>query len=357
MRILIDIGHPAHIHYFKNCVKILSLKEHSFFFTVRERDSTIELIKSTGFDYISRGKGGNNILSKLMLMPLIDCRVYKAAKKFNPDLFLSFSSPYAAQVAWIMRKPHIAVDDTEHAVFGQLMYRPFTNTILSPSCYNKKISKKQILFDSLMDFAYLHPCYFKPDVSIRKELQLKDDEKFCILRFVSWDANHDIGEKGLSLQDKIRLVNHINNYCKVFISSEQALPHDLLPYKLNVHPAKLHSVLAEATLYIGEGGTTASESCVLGTPAIYVNRLSAGVFDTLKQYGLLFQLLDIDSVIRKANEILSDTMATENFKKKSEVLLNEKIDATAFFVWFIEKYPESHKIMKEDLEYQYRFKF
>jgi hypothetical protein len=32
------------------------------------------------------------------------------------------------------------------------------------------------------------------------------------------------------------------------------------------------------------------------------------------------------------------------------------IDPTAFLTWFIEKYPESSKIMKENPDYQFNFK-
>jgi len=37
-------------------------------------------------------------------------------------------------------------------------------------------------------------------------------------------------------------------------------------------------------------------------------------------------------------------------------MLADKIDVTAFFVWFIENYPDSAKIMKENPDYQYKFK-
>ncbi|MEG2070418.1 MAG: DUF354 domain-containing protein, partial [Bacteroidales bacterium] len=220
MKILIDIGHPAHIHYFKNCVKILSEKNYDFLFVVRERNSTIELIQNLKFNYRSRGKGGSNLISKLLLIPVIDFKLFKIAKTFNPDIFLSFSSFYAAHIAWIMRKTHIAFDDTEHAVFEHILCRPFTEAVFSPSCYNAKLSKNQILFNSYMELCYLHPNYFIPDDRIYQELNLKENEKYCVLRFVSWDANHDVGQHGLTIDDKIQIVNELSKYCKIFISSE-----------------------------------------------------------------------------------------------------------------------------------------
>jgi len=36
--------------------------------------------------------------------------------------------------------------------------------------------------------------------------------------------------------------------------------------------------------------------------------------------------------------------------------LLDKIDVTAFLVWFVEYYPKSAKIMKENPDYQYNFR-
>jgi len=42
--------------------------------------------------------------------------------------------------------------------------------------------------------------------------------------------------------------------------------------------------------------------------------------------------------------------------EKRNKFLETKIDATGFLIWFIENYPQSAKIMKENPDYQYRFK-
>lgn len=357
MRILIDIGHPAHVHYFKNFVSIMKQKGHSFYFTVRERDSTFSLMDSLQFEYQSRGKGGSNILTKLLLMLKLDYRVYRVAKRFNPDLFMSFASPYAAHVAKVMGNPHITFDDTEHAVFAHKLYRPFSNVILSPSCYYKPIEKKQLLFNSYMELCYLHPNYFIPDPTILNELGIQEGEHYCILRFVSWDANHDVGQKGLSFETKIKLVSELKKYCKVFISSEGKLPKELLPYKLAIHPSRLHHALKYASLYIGEGSTTASESSILGTPAIYVNSLIVGYCkEQEEKFGLSYQFTDQEVIIEKAVEILTDPNSELVYAKRRNSMLSEKIDPTAFMVWFVENYPESVKVMKANPDYQYNFK-
>ena len=356
MRILVDIGHPAHIHYFKNCARILSEKGYEFLFVVRERNSTMELIQSTGFNYVSRGEGKAGLWNKMTGIIQIDHKIYKIAKKFRPDIFLSFSSPYAAHVAWLMRKPHIAFDDTEHAKFEHWMCRPFTDVVLSPSCYNGEIWKNQLLFHSFMEFCYLHPNYFQPDPTVLERIGVKEGDKYCVLRFVSWDANHDVGQKGLSYQDKVRIVEELSKDCRVFISSEQDLDASLQKYQLRIHPQDLHSILHYATMYVGEGGTTASEAVILGTPAIYINTLHIGYLDEDEKRGLLFHPNNLDETLEAIRTIVKDESYRQEYKNKWERLLHDKIDATAFMVWFIENYPKSKKIMKENPDFQNKFK-
>jgi len=356
MKILVDIGHPAHIHYFKNCAQILTAKGYQFLFVVRERDSTIELIESLGFNYVSRGKGAKGLLNKMLMIPKIDRKLYGIAKRFKPDMFLSMCSPYAAHVAWLMRKPHICFDDTELAKFEHLLCRPFTPVTLSPSCYYGKLDKRQLLFTAYLELCYLHPKYFTPDESIKQVIGLQNGEKYCILRLISWDANHDVYQHGLTYNDKLQIVKGMEKYCKVFISSEEPLSEELQKYKLKIHPSQLHNVLAFADLYIGEGFTTASESAVLGTPSILINSLRTGYTNDEEKYGLVFQLNEAQDVLNKAISIISTPTSKTEFLAKRQKMLNEKIDPTAMMVWFIENYPESKRIMRENPDYQYRFK-
>jgi hypothetical protein len=46
----------------------------------------------------------------------------------------------------------------------------------------------------------------------------------------------------------------------------------------------------------------------------------------------------------------------KEWQQKREIMLKDKIDVTAFLVWFVENYPESKEIMKENSDYQYNFK-
>ncbi|MFO7523979.1 MAG: hypothetical protein R6W68_00865, partial [Ignavibacteriaceae bacterium] len=141
------------------------------------------------------------------------------------------------------------------------------------------------------------------------------------------------------------------------ISSEAELPANLEEYKLKVNPADLHSVLAGAYLYIGEGSTTASECSVLGIPNIYVNSLTVGYCrEQAEKYGLCFHLRDDSEIIKLIEELLNKENLKADWKIKQEKMLKDKIDVTVFMVWFIENYPQSFEVMKKNPDYQFNFK-
>jgi len=78
--------------------------------------------------------------------------------------------------------------------------------------------------------------------------------------------------------------------------------------------------------------------------------------DQEKKYGLGFRTDNLELAFETAFQwIKRDDLKTE-WSKKREKLLKEKIDVSAFLIWFIENYPQSHRIIKENPDYQNRFK-
>jgi uncharacterized protein len=358
MKIMIDIGHPAHVHYFKNFINIMNSQGHTFLIIARDKEITYYLLNALKINYYKRGKGRQSILGKLFYIIEGDYKIYKLAKKFRPDISINFSSAYAAHVSKILGIPCINLDDTEHAKLQQLMSVPFTDVIMTPKSFKINFGKKQIYLDGTLDLCYLHSKYFHPDKWILSELGLCPDEKFIFIRFVSWKASHDIGETGINYKDKIRMINELSKYSKIFLSSETELPSELLKYKINIRYEEIHSVLYYASLYIGESTSMATEAATLGTPAICVNSGASyfGVFDEFIKDNLIEVMNNIDNVISRSIEILNIPDYKDKLKPNLLAYLKNKIDITAFLVWFVGNYPESFSIMKENPDYQYKFK-
>ena len=62
MRILFDIAHPAHVHFFKNPARILQNRGHEILFTSREKDIALNLLDELDIEHkpiSSLSKKGN----------------------------------------------------------------------------------------------------------------------------------------------------------------------------------------------------------------------------------------------------------------------------------------------------------
>ena len=220
------------------------------------------------------------------------------------------------------------------------------------------VGNKHIRYHGYTELAYLHPNRFTPNPAVLTEIGLTEGDPFIIVRFVSWQASHDVGQHGI--RDKVGLVKALEQYGRVLITSEGALPEELQSYQIRVSPEKLHDLLYYATLYVGEGSTTASECAVLGTHAIYVNTLPLGyIAEEDEKYHLVSDFSGRDctdeTVLAEARRLLQNPDLRKEGKQKGETLVQDKIDVTAFMVWFIEHYPQSIDLMKSQPGIQQQF--
>lgn len=361
MKYLFDIGHPAHVHYFKNLIWELK-KRHDIKITTRDKEISLYLLNKYGFEYVCTGENKSTIWGKAASLIKNDYVIYKETKKFNPDILISFFLPFTSHVGRVLRKPVIGFGDTEHATLNFFLAEKFTDIIITPRCFKRKLPQnKHISFDGYFEIAYLHPNYFTPDSSILNLLRVKENERYIVMRFVSRTASHDIGHKGISLENKINAVKEFAKYAKVFISSEKKLPDVLEKFRIKIPPEKMHDALYYATLLYGESATMASECAVLGTPAIFLDDNGRGYTDEEEsKYNLVFNftesLKDQELSIKKAIELLQITNIKQEWQRRRQKMMSEKIDVTAFMVWLIENYPESVEIMKNNPDYQYNFK-
>ncbi len=357
MRILIDAGHPAHVHYFRNAALLLAAKGHDILFTCREKDVIIDLLKAYNLPYKSMGKHKKSLAGKISGLVIFDLKLLSTAIKFRPDILLSAGSVYAAHVAWLTRKPHIVLEDSFNMEQVRL-YLPFSSAVITGNYPHPDLGAKEIRIPAYQEMAYLHPLYFAPDEEINKELNVKEGEKYFILRFVSWNASHDLGQTGLTLNIKRELVELLKNYGHVFISSEAEPGMDFKQYNFPLPPEKMHDALYSAHLFIGEGATMASESAILGTMAVYVNSIERGyVRDQETSYNLVSNFNNNTGVLEKVEELLhNQDLKTKSMRSRLQ-LLDDNIDITAFIVWLTELWPESFRIVKTDPLFTDRFKW
>lgn len=337
------VGHPKHVHFWRNIIYKLEADGHKTLLLASKKDITLNLLDSFNLPYLTVGTNQRNLAMKLLGMVINDYKALKISKEFKPDIFLSGIS--LSHVSKIMNKPCLFFTDTENAQFAHLMAFPFSDYILTPTCFNSKISsKKHVAYNSYEELSYLHPKYFKPDPSIVSSLRLNKNRKTILVRFVSWGASHDLNDKGFS--NRVDLIMSLDKYGQILISSESQLPIELEKYRLNIPPEKIHHLMYYVDLFIGESASMAAECAILGTPSILVSTSKRGFTDELEtKYGLLYTFSDILSsqelALKKASEILSNDYCKSEWLKKRNRLLEDKVDVVEFVVKFIENFRES----------------
>jgi uncharacterized protein len=335
MKIVVDIGHPSQVHFFKNFILEMQKKGHQVLITVSEKDIATALLRAFGFEYTNLGSYGKSLLKKILNVPIMNIKMYKAVRAMKPDIFLGFGSVRAAHVAWLLRKPCVNFDGDE---FTFPYYKWFVNTVCVFSGF-EKTGKKIVNVPGYKELAYLHPRWFSPSIAT----QTKD--QITVLRFVS-RAFHDVGRERFDLDFKRKLVWELGKYSTVFISSETPLPVELERYRLNIKPEEMHSFLSGANLLVTDSGTMTTEAAVMGIPAVrcnsFVGHGDLGIFQELeKKYGLIFNYQDPDLALKKAIELARIPDIKIDWEQKRKSLLQDKIDVTSFMVWFVEHYPES----------------
>jgi uncharacterized protein len=365
MKIAILINTPAQVHFFKNIAKKLNENGNKVIFLARDYGETLSVLDGIGIKYFIFSKSLKSKIGEILGFPFNAFRVYKYLSSINPDLVLG-SVGIESFTSFFLKKPAIAFNDSEPHVnnFLSLEYKvfmPFINSIITPDTFLDDLGKKQIKVKSYKELAYLHPRYFTPDENIYDILKIDKNEEYIILRFNAFDAVHDIGMESFPLDKKRKLVKELEKYARVFISSEHEIHKDFEKYTLRIPKHKIHDCLYYAKMLVTDTQTMTTEAGILGTPVIrcnsFVGPKDMGNFIELEnKYKLIFNYRNPDQAIEKAIALIQEPNIKSDWSKKKQKFFNEKVDITAFMVWYIENYPNSFKEMKNKPEIQDRFR-
>lgn len=338
MRVLVDMVHPGHVHFFRHAITQLKARGHEVLVSVQPKEITAELLRAFGIQH--------EIVNSPPLPPKLrplrmlgrDLKLVRLGLRFKPDVVTAIGGVWSAQAAFLLRKPAVVWDDTEHHSWGHRATWPFASAIYSPDCYTLPKVDKQVLYAGTHDLAYLHPKYFTPDAELVRGLGIEPERPYCLVRLVSWQAVHDIGQHGFNAAKMLGFLQALERHARPLVTSEKALPPELAKYQLRVPPQQIHHVMAFARLCVGEGGTMATEAAALGTPAVLVNTLAAGVFDEFKRHGLLEQTTDTEEALRLCLAVLEDPGSKARAQQRRDAYLAGRVDVTALIVDTLEQY-------------------
>ncbi|WP_132059385.1 DUF354 domain-containing protein [Halorussus amylolyticus] len=328
------VTHPHDAHLFRHAIAELSAAGYRIYVFAREKEMAVELLKAYDIPHMvlsgdHTSKGG---LIKSWLT--FEYNLLRQVRALDPDLMVAEVGVATSQVSAILGVDSLVFVDAEHATLQNRLAFPFADRICTSRCFWDEIGSKQVRYDGYQELAYLHPDRFDPDPAVLDEAGLSEDDTFVVLRAVGWNAAHDIGGSGFDGLEAV--VSDLESTgAEVVITSEEPLPDHLEPYRVSVASHRMHDLMYYADLYVGESPTMATESAVLGTPAIYVSTIRMGYTEDIEErYGLLFNYSGEDRQMRalsKAKAILTDS-DPEEWAEKRRRLLADNRDTTDVIV-------------------------
>ncbi len=366
MRYLFFFVHPSKFHVFRNTINSLIDKGHQVDICITSKDVLEELVQKEGWTYTNifpEGRKMKNVPSYIssginFIRTIFRLKKYTKGKEY--DLFIT--DDLLVYVGKRRNIPSIVFCDDDLSVVKQFsLILMKASYILSPEITDLgKYKSKKIGFSGYKELAYLHPNHFTPNINIVKEFN-SELSPYFILRLVSLRAYHDVGMKGLTNKQVKELIDLISVYGKIYISSERELPDEFEEYRLKIDPKDIAHILYFAQMFIGDSQTMTSEAAILGTPAFRCNDF-AGKISVMEEketkYGLSFNFppSKFDKMYNKIETLLKTENFKEPFKEKREKMLSEKIDLSLYMTWLFENYPKSTEIIKNNPDYQCKFK-
>lgn len=333
MRILIEAHHPAHIHFFKNSIRIWRDRGDDVLLLGRDRDVMKKLLAA--YDFIPHAiltaeRKNNRIPMQEMLERQI--KVLGQIVRFRPSVVLSLMGSYT-QSAFLFRVPNVIFTDSEFQTLNHRIAHPFATRIYTPECFWKDLGAKQRRYRGYHELAFLHPSRFSPRREVLELMGNPAPGTYLVLRMSAWNTLHDIGKRGFG--DRFdEFMSALKGRIRVYLVPEGgALPVRWESHRLDIPPSYFHDALAFARLVVTEGASTASEAACLGVPAVYLNTTERGYLnDQERRYGLVFNFTDASAALKKTLELLDAPPNPGKYQEAQQRLIRDHIDVTEYVV-------------------------
>jgi uncharacterized protein len=355
VNVLIDAGHPAHVHYYRRLAAGLEGLGHRVFWSVKDIPVAKRLLDAYGFRYTVWPRKSDRLPVKAAGQLMYDLMMLRFCRRNRIDLAIG-TSVSVAHVSAVSRVRSILFDDDDDAV-QPLVTRfahPFADVLLSPDCLaGRRKRRDTVYYPGYHELAYLHPRRFTPDPSALEAAGLARGDRFFLLRFNAFKAHHDAGVRGLSLGQKRTLIGLLETRGPVRITAEREIEPELRRFALNIGPERIHSLMAFAALFIGDSQTMASEAAVLGVPSLRCNSFAGRIAyleEQERRYGLTagFAPERFDALMGRVTELLAKPDLGEEWARRRRRMLEDKIDVTGFWIWFVDGYPDSVETVRND---------
>lgn len=325
MRILVEIAHPKHVHFFRPLLKRWSVRGDTVQIVTRDKDITHALLDRYALPYVSLSRQQRSFSVGFELVQ----RWLRCADwlwRFRPDVAVSIAGITTALPSKLLRVPNLALTDTETAVLSNRISFPFADRILTPEWFNGRFGGRHQVYRGFHEWAYLHPDEFRPDPAIVRAEGIEPDEPYAVVRLVRWISAHDRGESGLSHEQAVSLVRGLAKSMHVYLSTEGSPPPELREFQSRFRVDRVHHVLAFAAMVVGESPSMATESALLGVPALLASSWAGrcGNMQVLEQrFGLMQVFAQGAPAVDAALNLAEHVPSRDQIRARREVLTRQ----------------------------------
>lgn len=349
--ILIDIGHPAHVHLFRNLHKELTSSGFSVMVTIKDVPIIKQLLTVYGIPFQIIGTKSDSLFGKFFDQIRFGWRMWRIVMRNKIHIAIG-TSITIAHVSRFSKMTSFVFDDDDSEV-QPLMARfghPFADYIVSPDVLShERKGKNAIVYPGYHELAYLHPSHFTPDKSVLAEHGIRENEVFFVMRFNAFRAHHDVGVNGLSIEQKRELIEILKPHGKVIITTEKEIDKEFQPFQIMVSPEKAHSLLAFAHIFLGDSQTMTSEAAMLGVPSLRCNSLAKRISYLNEQenrFGLTkaFHPKDFEQLKKQLIEWMEMPDLKGKWRIKRDAMLKKKINVSHFQYQLLAQFAREAKV-------------
>lgn len=332
MNILVDIAHPGHAHFFRFAIEEWKKRGCGVAVAARNIPVARRLLDYFGIPHSVVSSPRRGVAGLALEMLEHNLGVARLIRRNGSDLAVAVGGTYTVFGACLTGRRTTVFSDTETARVANLITFPFAARIITPSVYPFDIGRKHVRYGGFHELAYLHPNRFSPNPAVLSKYGIRDDERFSVVRFSAWGASHDIGLRTVTDREKLLLIDTLKSETKVLLVPEGKVPGGLHSNVASIDACDFHSLLYYAAYCVTEGATTATESCILGTPALYINPLRPRNMEEMVRYGLL-RIREADQNIAElAKEFMNERRDKEKHRNIARGLCENNRDVTEVIV-------------------------
>jgi predicted glycosyltransferase len=334
MEIVVDLLHPAHLNFFVNAIGELEKHNIGINIIYRTRGEIKAILEHDlpGKNFVEVGRHYKTLPGKLIALFHREYQILKYLKSQNFDLTLGVAGFYIGFPAKLMAKSSITFSDDWEYKTTFYLSKYSSDYLMIPKLIPAN-GQNILKYNGYKELAYLHPNYYKPKLRQLKEAGFTPG-KFIFIRLVSSVSlnyyNLTIG----NLQDFFKAVKKEGYDIVVSTEeSEQSSMYSDTCHILEPPVEDIHSWQANAALTVSFGDTIARESCLLGTPTIYLGGRDMAVNSELISMGCLIKATSAGKLLPTAQKCLEGDLKSRTRKMVKEALASDRwIDTTRVIV-------------------------